>query len=72
MLNNGLGINEAIQRSYHFAEENARGVESTAAVLLSRADEKQSDVAIAFARGCMDIARVFSIGGMILQPGYNK
>jgi fructose/tagatose bisphosphate aldolase len=56
MLNNGLGINEAIQRSYHFAEENARGVESTAAVLLSRADEKQSDVAIAFARGCMDIA----------------
>ncbi|KAL2842627.1 terpenoid synthase [Aspergillus pseudodeflectus] len=56
MLNEGLNINEAIQRSYHFAEENARGVESTGAVLLSRADGKHSDVAKAFTRGCMDIA----------------
>ncbi|KAJ0423008.1 terpenoid synthase [Aspergillus carlsbadensis] len=56
MLNDGLNINEAIQRSYHFAEANARGVENAAAALLSGADDKHKDAAIAFARGCMDIA----------------
>ncbi|KAL4971232.1 terpenoid synthase [Aspergillus desertorum] len=56
MLNEGLSINDAIQRSYHFAEENARGIDHAAAVVLSSADNKHRDASRAFARGCMDIA----------------
>ncbi|KAL2844068.1 terpenoid synthase [Aspergillus pseudoustus] len=56
MLNKGIGINDAIQHGYKFAEEHARGIERSAAALLSEFDDGRNDVAKAFARGCMDIA----------------
>jgi hypothetical protein len=76
MLNEGITINEAMQKSYKYAKDNAADMETAARNLQRGLSERHSSssqaVVAAFTQGCRDLAAGlihWRYGVVIFYPG---